>query len=170
MTTHRRPEIRFSDAPQGICRWCGEEILFESGDKKGSVNRRRRWHRECVDVYNTSDPREARRRIRKRDRGRCAGCGVDTYQVRRELRKIGRGRARAIRERGYKPGQSFWELDHIVPLIDEGSHDDQNLQTLCTPCHSKKTAAEARARTARNPGTAVDHFDGQTKLSVLAAR
>lgn len=170
MTTHRRPEIRFSAAPQGICRWCGEEILFESGDKKGSVNRRRRWHRECVDVYNTSDPREARRRIRKRDRGRCAGCGVDTYQVRRELRKIGRGRARAIRERGYKPGQSFWELDHIVPLIDEGSHDDQNLQTLCTPCHSKKTAVEARARTARNPGTAVDHFDGQTKLSVLAAR
>jgi len=150
MTTHRRPEIRFSDAPQGVCRWCGEEILFETGDKKGSVNRRRRWHQACVDIYNASDPQEARRRIRKRDRGRCADCGVDTYKVRRELRKIGRGRNRAMRERGYKPRQSFWELDHIVPLIDGGSHDDENLQTLCTPCHAAKTAGEARVRATRS--------------------
>ena len=150
MTIHRRPEIRFSDAPQGVCRWCGEGILFESGDKQGSVNRRRRWHQSCVDIYNASDPREARRRIRKRDRGRCADCGVDTYKVRRELRKIGRGRTRAIREHGYKPRQSFWELDHIIPLVDGGSHDDENLQTLCTPCHTAKTAGEARDRAARN--------------------
>lgn len=151
MTAHRRPEICFTDAPQGTCRWCGEEIVFGSGKNKGRIDRRRRWHRACVDTYNASDPREARRRIRKRDRGRCAACRADTYQIRRELRKIGRGRARAMRERGFKPGQSFWELDHIVPLIDGGSHDDENLQTLCTPCHAKKTAAEARGRSARNP-------------------
>jgi 5-methylcytosine-specific restriction endonuclease McrA len=150
MTAHRRPEIRWSDAEQGICRWCGEEILFDTGEKKGTINRRRRWHQACVDIYNASDPREARRRIRKRDRGRCADCRVDTYKVRRELRKIGRGRTRAIRERGYKPGQSFWELDHIIPLIDGGSHDDENLQSLCTPCHTRKTAEEARARATQN--------------------
>ena len=92
--THRRPEIRFSDAPQGVCRWCGEDILVESGENKGSINRRRRWHPNCVDTYNESDPREARRRIRKRDRGRCAACEVDTYKVRRELLKLGRGRTR----------------------------------------------------------------------------
>jgi 5-methylcytosine-specific restriction endonuclease McrA len=156
MTAHRRPEIRWSDSPQGTCRWCGEEILFDSGKNKGSINRRRRWHQTCVDVYNASDPREARRRVRKRDRGRCADCGVDTYKVRRELRKVGRGRTRATRERGYKPGQSFWELDHIVPLIDGGSHDDENLQTLCTPCHTRKTAAEARVRATRKPADASD--------------
>jgi 5-methylcytosine-specific restriction endonuclease McrA len=150
MTAHRRPEIRWSDAEQGICRWCGEDIHFESGEKKGTINRRRRWHPACVDIYNASDPREARRRIRKRDRGHCAVCRVDTYKVRRELRKIGRGRTRAIRERGYKPGKSFWELDHIVPLIDGGSHHDENLQSLCTPCHTQKTAEEARARATRN--------------------
>ncbi len=55
-----------------------------------------------------------------------------------------------MRERGYKPRQSFWELDHIVPLIDGGSHDDENLQTLCTPCHAAKTAGEARVRATRS--------------------
>jgi len=69
--------------------------------------------------------------------------------VRRELKKIRRGRAKATRARGYKPGQSFWELDHIVPLVDGGTHDDDNLQTLCTPCHKRKTAGEASARAER---------------------
>jgi len=149
MSGHRRPRIPFDDAPRGTCRWCGGAILHESGKHRGEINRRRRWHPACVDAYNASDPREARRRIRRRDRGRCASCGVDTYRVRRELAKLGRGRARATRERGYKPGRSFWELDHIVALIDGGGHEDANLQTLCTPCHTAKTAQEARARAAR---------------------
>ncbi|MCP4039639.1 MAG: HNH endonuclease [bacterium] len=149
MSEHRRPRIPFTDAPRGVCRWCGKDILYSSGEKQGAVDRRRRWHRACVDAYNTSDPREARRRIRKRDRGHCAICKVDTYRVRRELKKLRRGRAKATRERGYKPGKSFWELDHIVALIDGGSHDDDNLQSLCTPCHKRKTAKEARTRAAR---------------------
>jgi len=144
MTINRRPEIRFSDAPQGECRWCGEAILFEAGDKQGSVNRRRRWHQACVDTYNESDPREARRRVRKRDRGRCAMCRVDTSKIRREVR--GRGRAKQLRALGYKIRGSLWELDHVVPLIDGGSHELANLQSLCTPCHKKKTADEARQR------------------------
>lgn len=156
MTTHRRPEIPFTGAAWGTCRWCGEAIQFDSGENAGEINKRRRWHQECVDIYNASDPREARRRIRKRDRGRCASCDVDTYKVRRELMKLARGRARAIREQGYKPGKSFWELDHIVPLIDEGSHADENLQTLCTPCHTQKTALEARERATRNRPAATE--------------
>lgn len=146
MTKHRRPEIQFPDAPRGTCRWCGQYIVIESGEKSGEINKRRRWHQTCVEIYNASDPREARRRIQKRDRGHCASCGVDTYKVRRELMKLKGGRAQAIRDAGYKPRKSFWELDHIVPLIDEGSHEDDNLQTLCTPCHASKTADEARER------------------------
>jgi len=56
---------------------------------------------------------------------------------------------RALRERGFVPRRSLWELDHIVPLVDGGSHDPSNLQTLCTPCHKKKTAQEARQRAAQ---------------------
>lgn len=144
MTAHRRPIIRFSDAARGTCRWCGEPILHESGEKRGQPNRRRRWHPVCVDAYNESDPREARRRVRKRDRGRCAMCRVDTSKIRREVR--GRGRAKKLRALGYKIRGSLWELDHVVPLIDGGSHELANLQSLCTPCHKKKTADEARQR------------------------
>jgi 5-methylcytosine-specific restriction endonuclease McrA len=148
MTAHRRPTIRFSEAPRGQCRWCGEPILHASGERRGEVNRRRRWHPKCVDQYNASDPGEVRRMLRKRDRGRCAICRLDTNALRRELK--GRGRARKLRERGFKPRQSLWEVDHVVPLIDGGGHAADNLQTLCTPCHKLKTAEEARSRAAQS--------------------
>ncbi len=150
MTLHRRPEIPFTDAAQGDCRWCGETILHVDGKRRGEVNRRRRWHPECVELYNATDPREARRRIRKRDRGVCAECRLDTYKLRRELRKIGRGMTRELRKRGFKPRKSLWELEHSKPLIDAGTHSDDHLQTLCTPCHTRKTAMEARERAQRN--------------------
>jgi 5-methylcytosine-specific restriction endonuclease McrA len=147
VTEHRRPQIRFSEAPRATCRWCGTAIVHEDGPKRGEPDRRRRWHQACVDDYNASDPREARRLIRKRDRGRCAECGLDTDALKRELR--GRGRSKKLRERGFKARGSLWELDHILPLIDGGSHEPANLQTLCTPCHKRKTALEARERSAR---------------------
>jgi len=163
MTQHRRPEIRFSDAPRGQCRLCVEPIEYDAaGPKAGQIDRRRRWHPDCVDTYNESDPSEARRRVRKRDRGRCSACKVDTYAVRREIRRIGRGRVRETRKRGYKPGRSFWELDHIVPLIDGGGHGDDNLQTLCTPCHVRKTAVEARERAARRRCGGVESLESPT--------
>lgn len=34
------------------------------------------------------------------------------------------------------------ELDHIVPLAQGGTNDDDNLQALCRACHAKKTASE----------------------------
>lgn len=145
VSAHRRPAIPFSEAPRGTCRWCGEAIVYAVGPKHGDPDLRRRWHPECSEIYDATDPREARRRVRKRDRGVCAECGVDTYLVRRAVR--GRGMTRKLRERGFVPRRSLWELDHIVPLIDGGSHDVSNLQTLCTPCHKRKTAREARERT-----------------------
>jgi len=147
VTAHRRPPIPFTDAPRGTCRWCGQPILHESGAKQGNLDLRRRWHPRCVDAYNESDPREARRAVRKRDRGRCGACGLDTYALRRQIR--GRGSHRRLRELGFKPRRSLWELDHIVPLIDGGGHEPSNLQTLCTPCHKQKTAREAERRRAR---------------------
>lgn len=147
MSSHRRPEIPFSDAPRATCRWCGEPIVYQSGPRRGRPDRRRRWHPQCVDAYNQTDPREARRLVRGRDRGRCAECGLDTYALRRRIR--GRGSHRKLRELGFVPHRSLWELDHRIPLIDGGSHELSNLQTLCTPCHRRKTAREASERRSR---------------------
>ena len=36
------------------------------------------------------------------------------------------------------------EVDHIVPRGESGSEDDDNLQGLCKPHHSAKTAREGR--------------------------
>ncbi len=154
MSAHRRPPIPYPDAPRGSCRWCGEPILHPKGERAGEPNRRRRWHPHCVDAFNASDPREARRRVRRRDRGICAACGTDTVALRRALR--GRGERARRRSRGFKPRGSLWELDHIVPLVDGGSHDERNLQTLCTPCHTRKSAGEARERAQRRRGDAED--------------
>lgn len=34
------------------------------------------------------------------------------------------------------------EVDHITPLAAGGTHAEANLQALCKPCHSAKTARE----------------------------
>jgi 5-methylcytosine-specific restriction protein A len=63
-----------------------------------------------------------RRAVLMRDNYRCAGCGI----VRADN-----------------------ECDHTVPLEQGGSNDMCNLQTLCggpDGCHTRKTAAEAKAR------------------------
>jgi 5-methylcytosine-specific restriction protein A len=167
---HRRPAIPFSDAPRGTCRWCGEPILHPEGPKHGQVNFRRRWHPACVAEYDSTDPRELRRTVRKRDRGACRACGLDTNALRRQIR--GRGRTARLRELGFLPRRSLWELDHVVPLIDGGGHELSNLQTLCVPCHRKKSADETRAR-AKKRGVEVERERGEDEdrsLEALLAR
>ncbi len=86
-----------------------------------TLNLRRHWHDHCVDAYKQASwPQYARRLVYRRDKGRCAACGV-THRKQ-------------------------WELDHIVPLIDGGGFDLENMQTLCIPCHRQKTAQEASSR------------------------
>jgi len=97
-----------------------------------------------VRAWDRSDPREQRRLVRRRDRGVCRVCGVDTLALKHEIR--GRGRTRKLRALGFLPRRSLWELDHVVPLIDGGSHEPSNLQTLCVPCHRAKSAEETRLR------------------------
>jgi len=39
------------------------------------------------------------------------------------------------------------EVDHVTPIADGGDFDNpENLQALCVPCHRRKSAREARAR------------------------
>lgn len=107
--------IPFNAAPYGTCRWCGEDILKPDGTQ----NRRRNWHPECVEIYKGTWPQAWRAAIYVRDGGVCARCLPDD-QV-----PLG-----------------AWEADHIVPLIDGGTWDIENGQTLCPTHHREKTAVE----------------------------
>ncbi len=42
--------------------------------------------------------------------------------------------------------RTWWEADHIVPLIESGDHSPENLRTLCIWCHRDETAALAGRR------------------------
>ena len=76
----------------------------------------------------------ARSKVKKRDRGVCAGCGAVC-------------------------GDGSWEADHVVALEEGGTGAMSNLQTLCSGrlrgCHYEKTKEHARRRAERrrNPGS-----------------
>jgi hypothetical protein len=39
-----------------------------------------------------------------------------------------------------------WHADHVIPLADGGPDDAENMQPLCCPCHTLKTALENSTR------------------------
>ena len=43
---------------------------------------------------------------------------------------------------------TWWDMDHAQPLAEGGSHDLENLRTLCIPCHAA-ASAEGAGRRAR---------------------
>lgn len=97
-------------------------------------------------------------RVLARDGGICAACGRDTHRW-----VLRRGSRRRRRNWPGIPPESFagpwcdfewryravWELDHIIPLIDGGTHELANMQTLCVPCHRAKTKRETATRVER---------------------
>ena len=110
---------------KGICRWCGKKII-----ENKKHNTRKTWHQDCATdymiIYHST---EARKHIWKRDKGKCNGCGKQCTR------------------RG-------WDLDHVKPLMEQkGLKENQldwsyyklnNMQTLCRPCHKKKTKQDMK--------------------------
>jgi 5-methylcytosine-specific restriction endonuclease McrA len=110
---------------KGICRWCGKKII-----ENKKHNTRKTWHQDCATdymiIYHST---EARKHIWKRDKGKCNGCGKQCTR------------------RG-------WDLDHVKPLMEQKGLKEQeldwsyyklnNMQTLCRPCHKKKTKQDMK--------------------------
>ncbi len=141
-------DLPFSRAARGTCRWCGSNC----------PGRRTKWcSDECVYEYKIrSRPGIARAALRRRDKGICAICGINTYALRRHILDLHRNNPKSARKeikklerqgfvgcfRGSKVKKSLWEADHIIAVKDGGGQCGlENYQTLCVPCHRQKTNA-----------------------------
>jgi 5-methylcytosine-specific restriction endonuclease McrA len=67
-----------------------------------------------------------------------------------------------MRRLGIQPGRSFWEADHVVPVVEGGGGCRlENLRTLCVPCHKRVTRAlAARRAEARRQVKQLPLFEG----------
>jgi 5-methylcytosine-specific restriction endonuclease McrA len=127
-----------------MCRWC-----------KGAVSGRRRTFCSdaCVHEWrlrsSTSYLREC---VFERDAGVCAICGTDTHRLRKRIMRLPFGQRmrelRALQERGviHKRRKSWWEADHMLPVVEGGDSSLENMRTLCIPCHRMATRELARRR------------------------
>ena len=103
-----------------------------------------------------SQRNQRRAEVFARDRGVCKGCKRDTEKLKETFefdraaliakhgKKDGAKLWKAhVRAYGFTPGISLWVSDHIQPHNLDGPSDLDNLQTLCVPCHNRKTQGEA---------------------------
>lgn len=150
-----------------LCYWCEGEIP--------AASRRQTWcGQACVDEFMLIVSQAyARRLVKRRDGGVCRACGLDTERLRRHLRDldmathscqpdVDRDAARQrldalvatlgpVLQRQFAARRwvkTLWAADHIVALVDGGSTDLENLQTLCLDCHNEKSNADRRRRRA----------------------
>ena len=136
------------DLPKGpngrpLCRQCGKET---------EPPRRSFCSTECVNAWKVrSQAGFAREQVFERDRGVCRACGLDTelhkqlmYRVRNEKGEMAYRNLIIhyynLTQHQFDLDKHFYEVDHVVSVADGGgSCGLENLQTLCVPCHKRKT-------------------------------
>lgn len=100
------------------CVVCGE--LVKDGSNRCAEHKREKWVQR-VAYKRTSGRKLQRQRAELFSREPlCRMCAADGFVVLACIR------------------------DHIKPLAEGGTDDDDNIQPLCMPCNEKKTAEESR--------------------------
>ncbi len=104
----------------------------------------------CVhDLMLRCNPAEAAKWVKMRDKGICAACGFDTQALKKAfdsaLHRSSIEDEQVLIERlkdlGFRHETSFYEVDHIIPVIRGGSHVGlKGFRTLCVPCHKRETS------------------------------
>lgn len=150
MTRWAPPAQKRPKLPDGraACKRCGGPV---EPPKRAWCSQR------CVDEYLVRrSGADARRLLLRRDKGICAHCGRDCVALARELKHLRwkvsyaawKDRMTALVAEGFHLNRkTYWDADHIVEVVRGGGACGlENLQTLCVPCHKRKTAALARQR------------------------
>jgi len=110
----------------------------------------------------------------ERDAGVCALCGTDTHRLRRRIMRLPFSQRmrelRALQQRGviYKRRKSWWEADHILPVVEGGDSNLENIRTLCIPCHRDVTR-ELRARRLQKSAPAKEPEHAQNPIDIRLA-
>jgi 5-methylcytosine-specific restriction endonuclease McrA len=141
MSGGRADREKLPKGPNGryLCRWCNLEV------PKRRLTFCSDW---CVEEWRLrSDPGHLRERVFERDRGICAGCGIDCIAQLTHIKRLrGTARGKAIIEWGLRGRKTLWDADHILPVAEGGGECDlSNMRTLCLKCHRGRTA-ELRQR------------------------
>ena len=151
MSTHRiNPDAGWADPealPRGpggrcLCRECGQEV---------PPRRRTFCGDACVEQWKMkTDPSFLRSRVWKRDKGRCAGCGLKARDLEKGIALLREVLARQGKSKVYgdirkalkiQSRHSLWDADHVRPVVDGGGECGlETMQTLCLWCHREKTS------------------------------
>jgi 5-methylcytosine-specific restriction endonuclease McrA len=167
-------EARLPRGPGGrcLCRQCGVEV---------QPPRRTFCSDACVDEWKIkTSPGHVRRKLLERDRGVCVSCGLDCVATAKELERLRDQMSPLSRELRWdrywpvdgkvfflrcqeiglrKPwrGESLWQADHVVPVVEGGGECGlEGFRTLCVPCHRVETAALAARRAAARRAIAAE--------------
>lgn len=132
-----RAELPQGPSGRALCRWCAIEV------PTGRQTFCSAW---CVHEWRLrSNPGYLREQVLLRDKGMCAGCGVDAVHAFHVLRRVrGARRAELLARWGLTRmnRRSLWDADHILPVAEGGGECDlANLRTLCLKCHRQATQA-----------------------------
>lgn len=152
MSTNRFREDRgFVDpknlpkGPNGrpLCRFCSKET---------NPPRRTFCSDDCVNNFKMqTSANYIRKRVEDRDHGKCKECGLDTHALKQVLYQVraqrGFGAYQALLfeykqkyNYDFALNKHYWEADHIQAVcLGGGEATIENYQTLCVPCHRKKT-------------------------------
>jgi 5-methylcytosine-specific restriction endonuclease McrA len=133
-------------AEKAPCRWCKTPV----------AGRRRTFCSDaCVHEWRLrSSSSYLRDCVFDRDRGICAICKGDMHKLRRRVMRMPFAERmrelKALQQNGvvHKGRKTWWEADHIVPVVEGGDSNLENIRTLCIPCHRAVTK-ELRERRKR---------------------
>ena len=127
----------------------------------------------CAAQFSSAESQaSARRQLFERELGVCQLCGYDAHAFYRRLVALQSEQERLqcvmgspystasdrLRRMLTAPKEGdFWEADHIVPVAEGGGETSlDNFQTLCVPCHQKKTRQQAADKHKRSLAEAAE--------------
>lgn len=143
---------------RGVCRECGRDTGKLRAKFTKFIDAHVRLHNPGYDPIKGSDGVIRGTKTKAKDWDAIRKLSAQFERFVRKLQRDGFTIDPAVPMAHYwaNKARSFWEADHRVPVAEGGGECGlDGYQTLCTPCHKRKTAEQARRRR-RQPDLPLD--------------